>query len=75
MQVTELETNGLKKNFKITLGADALEAGKQAELEKVGKTAKIAGFRPGKIPMKTLQNMYGRAVMGDVIDLIKAVIV
>lgn len=68
MQVTELETNGLKKNFKITLGADALEAGKQAELEKVGKTAKIAGFRPGKIPMKTLQNMYGRAVMGDVID-------
>jgi len=68
MQVSEIENNGLKRNFKITLGADALEAQKQIELEKVGKTAKVAGFRPGKVPMKTLQQMYGRAVLSDVMD-------
>lgn len=68
MQVNELESKGLKKSFKITLGADALEAQKQVELERVGKQAKVAGFRQGKVPMKVLQQMYGKAVMSDVLD-------
>ena len=68
MQVTELEAQGLKKKFNIIIGADAIEAGKQLELEKIGKTAKIAGFRTGKVPMKTLQNMYGKAIIADVLD-------
>ena len=44
MQVTELEAQGLKKKFNIIIGADAIEAGKQLELEKIGKTAKIAKY-------------------------------
>lgn len=67
MQVTELESQGLKKNFKIIVGSDAIIAKAKTELEEVGKTAKIAGFRPGKVPFKVLQQMYGKAVEADVI--------
>lgn len=68
MQIAELESKGLKKSYKITVDAAAIDAQKLVELEKVGKTAKIAGFRTGKVPMKVLQQMYGKAVLSDVLD-------
>jgi trigger factor len=67
MQVTELESKGLKKNFKIIVGADAIKTKKESELKEVGKTAKIAGFRPGQVPLKILEQRYGKAVQADVI--------
>ena len=67
MKVTELESKGLKKNFKIIVGADAIKTKKESELKEVGKTAKIAGFRPGQVPMKILEQRYGKAVQADVI--------
>ncbi len=67
MQVTELESKGLKKSFKIIIGADAIKAKKESELKEVGKTAKIAGFRSGQVPLKILEQRYGKAVQADVI--------
>jgi trigger factor len=67
MQVTELESKGLKKNFKIIVAADAIKVKTETELKEVGKTAKIAGFRSGQVPMKILQQRYGKAVQADVI--------
>lgn len=67
MQVTELESKGLKKSFKIIVGADAIKTKKESELKEVGKTAKIAGFRPGQVPLKILEQRYGKAVQADVI--------
>jgi trigger factor len=67
MQVTETESKGLKKNFKIIVTADAIRSKKEAELMEVGKTAKITGFRAGKVPLKILEQRYGKAVENDVI--------
>ncbi len=67
MQVTELESKGLKKNFKIIVGADAIKARTEKELKEVGKTAKIDGFRTGQVPFKVLEKRYGKAVQSDVI--------
>ncbi len=67
MKVTELDSKGLKKNFKITVDADAINAKTENELKEVGKTAKIAGFRPGQVPIKVLKQRYGKAVQADVI--------
>ncbi len=67
MQVTETESKGLKKKFKIIVGADAIKTKKESELKEVGKTAKFAGFRPGHVPMKVLEQRYGKAVEADVI--------
>ena len=68
MQISELESKGLKKSFKIVVGADEIESQRVSELERIGKTAKVAGFRTGKIPMKILNQMYGRSVLSDVLD-------
>ncbi len=67
MQVTELESKGLKKNFKIIVGADDIRTRTESELKEVGKTAKIDGFRAGQVPMKVLEKRYGKAVQADVI--------
>lgn len=67
MQVKELESKGLKRSYQIIVGADAINAKKESELKAVGKNAKIEGFRPGKVPLKVLEQRYGKAVQADVI--------
>lgn len=68
MQVTELESKGLKKNFKIVVGADAINTQTESELKAAGQNLKIPGFRPGYVPMKVLQQRYGKSVQADVIN-------
>lgn len=67
MQVTELKSQGLTKNYQVIVGADVIEAKTENELKEIGKTAKIAGFRSGQIPVKILQQRYGKAVRADTI--------
>lgn len=38
-----------------------------ARLKRLGRTAKVHGFRPGKVPFKTLQQMYGAKVHQEVL--------
>jgi trigger factor len=67
MQVKELESKGLKKKFSITVPATRINAQTEAELKAAGERVKIPGFRPGFIPMKVLQQRYGKAVQADVL--------
>lgn len=67
MQVTELEKKGLKVVLKVVVGADQIRQQTEAELKSAGERVKIPGFRPGYIPMKVLQQRYGKAVEADVI--------
>ncbi|MEZ5690435.1 MAG: trigger factor [Rickettsiales bacterium] len=68
MQVKELESKNLKKSFQITIDENSIKSQKENELKELGKTAKIAGFRSGQIPMKILQQRYGKAVHNDVVN-------
>ncbi|MDE3060068.1 MAG: trigger factor [Pseudomonadota bacterium] len=67
MNITELEAKGLKKSFRIVVEAKALNAELEAELKRAGERIKIPGFRPGYIPMKILQQRYGKSVQPEVI--------
>jgi len=67
MQIAELESNGLKKKFKIVVDSAQINAQTEAELKAAGERVKIPGFRPGYIPMKVLQQRYGKAVQADVL--------
>jgi trigger factor len=67
MQVTELEKKGLKVVLKVVVEADRIREQTEAELKSAGERVKIPGFRPGYIPMKVLQQRYGKAVEADVI--------
>ena len=39
----------------------------EARLKYLGRTAKVHGFRPGKVPLKTLQQIYGAQVRQEVL--------
>ncbi len=68
MQVKEIKAEGLSRELEITVPLKEIEGHVEARLKEVGKTVRIQGFRPGKVPMNILKKRYGRAVMGEVLE-------
>ena len=67
MQV-QLETLGnLERRLDIALPLTDIDAEVQKRLARVARTAKIAGFRPGKAPLKMVERNYGASVREDVL--------
>lgn len=70
MQVKDIKSEGLKVELEITVPANDIKKKQEVRLKEVGKTAKVPGFRAGKVPLKMLEQKYGRAVMGEVLELV-----
>ncbi len=68
MDITQVAAEGLKREFRITCKADEIEAEITRRLEEIRRTARIPGFRPGKVPLKLLRARYGQAVRGEVLE-------
>jgi trigger factor len=68
MQVTQTNADGLKHEFKVVVPAALLEEKVSNRLTEVGRTARIPGFRPGKVPMGILRKKFGSSVMGEVLE-------
>ncbi|OAN56013.1 trigger factor [Paramagnetospirillum marisnigri] len=68
MQVTEINADGLKRDFKVVVPAGQLETRMQAKLAEIARTAALPGFRPGKVPPGILRKKYGPAIMGEVLE-------
>ena len=68
MQVTEISAEGLKREYKVVLPAADLASRLQSELVGMKDKVKINGFRPGKVPLSHLRRLYGRSIMGDVVQ-------
>ena len=68
MQVTELRSEGLKREYKVTLPAAELAERLTSELTTLKDRVRINGFRPGKVPLAHLRKLYGRSVMADVVQ-------
>ena len=68
MQVTETTTEGLKREFRVTLAATDLETRVTERLAEMKDRVRINGFRPGKVPVSHLKKIYGRSVMAETID-------
>ncbi|NQZ14329.1 MAG: trigger factor [Alphaproteobacteria bacterium] len=68
MQVKEIKSEGLKHELEVVVPANDIEKHVEARLVEVGKTVKMQGFRPGKVPMDILKKRYGRAVLGEVLE-------
>jgi trigger factor len=67
-QVQETVKKGLQREFAITVPLDVVEKNFQARLTEMGKSAKLPGFRPGKIPMDVLRKRFGPSARAEVID-------
>ncbi|MGH7116514.1 MAG: trigger factor [Stellaceae bacterium] len=68
MQVTETSADGLKREFRIVVPADELEDKVVTRLDELGRTIRLPGFRPGKVPMQLLRRRYGPTVLGEVLE-------
>ena len=68
MQVKQLKSENLKREYQVTVPAKAIKDQVEARLKVIGKDAKMPGFRPGKIPADVLKKNYGPRVMGEVLD-------
>ena len=72
MQVTLEESGKLERKLRVQVPAETVENEISERLKKVGRTVKIKGFRPGKVPPKVLRQHYGasvrREVLGDLMQ-------
>ncbi|OYU86290.1 MAG: trigger factor [Bradyrhizobiaceae bacterium PARB1] len=68
MQVNETLSEGLKREFQISVPAADIEAKVDARLEDLKGKVKLNGFRPGKVPAGHLKRLYGRSVAAETVD-------
>lgn len=68
MQVTETLSQGLKREYKVVLPAALLAEKLNGQLSQMKDKARINGFRPGKVPMEHLRKLYGKSIMGEVVQ-------
>ena len=68
MQVKVESTGTLGRRMRVQLPAERIEKEVENRLKSVGRTAKIKGFRPGKIPAKVVRKHYGVQVRQEVLS-------
>jgi trigger factor len=70
MQVTETVSDGLKREFEVTVPAADLEARMSGRLAELKDKVQLRGFRPGKVPVTHLRKVYGRSVMAETVETV-----
>jgi len=68
MQVTETLSEGLKRAFTVVVPGSEIESRRTARLTDLGKTLRLPGFRPGKVPLPIVRQRYGTAVTAEVLE-------
>ena len=70
MQVTVESTGTLERKMRVELPVERVyEKEVDSRLKKVGRTAKIKGFRPGKIPpQRSCKQRYGKQIRQEVLS-------
>lgn len=67
MQVSVETTQGLERRMKVQVPAERIESEVDQRLQRVGKSAKLKGFRPGKAPKKVIRQQFGGEVRREVV--------
>ena len=68
MQVTVESTGTLERRMRVELPAERINQEVDSRLKSVGRTAKLKGYRPGKIPPKVIKQRYGKQVREEVLS-------
>ena len=68
MQVTETLSEGLKREYAVTVPAADMAAKMDEKLEAVRADFTMKGFRKGKAPAPLLKKMFGKNLMGEVLQ-------
>ncbi|MEO0882861.1 MAG: trigger factor [Pseudomonadota bacterium] len=68
MEVTETKTEGLSRTFKVTVPASELQAKLDTRIEEIRPQMRLKGFRPGKVPAAHVKKMFGKSIMGELVE-------
>ena len=59
---------GLRKEFLVEIAFSEINILKQKKLKEISQKVKIAGFRPGKVPISHVEKLYGKETVVEVIE-------
>ncbi|MBV9113702.1 MAG: trigger factor [Hyphomicrobiales bacterium] len=68
MQVTEVSSQGLQRSYRVVFPLEGVADKVNAQLDDLRTKVQLKGFRKGKAPIAHLRRLYGRSVMGEVIQ-------
>jgi len=73
MQVSVEQTGALERRMEVSVPSDRVEQAIDKRLQQVSRTAKLKGFRPGKVPLKVIRQQFGAQVRQEVVgDLMQS---
>lgn len=59
---------GLSRMYKVSVPAADLQKRLTDRIEEIRPQMRLKGFRPGKVPAAHVKKMYGKSIMGEVVD-------
>lgn len=68
MQVVEKLNEGLSRVLEVTIPKDELTSKLNAKVAEIAPKMNIKGFRPGKVPAAHVRKVYGKELMGEIIQ-------
>jgi trigger factor len=68
MQITEIVSEGLRREFKVVIPAVDLDERLTGRIEEMKPKVHLKGFRPGKAPVSFLKKTYGKSMMGEIVQ-------
>ena len=68
MQAQANTPSSLERNLTLSLPAVEIETKIASKLKQIARTAKMSGFRPGKVPFNIVANQYGYQVRQEVMS-------
>ncbi len=68
MQIVEKSGEGLSRVYGVTVPAKELGERLTARIAEITPQLNIKGFRPGKVPAAHVRRLYGKSLMGEVIE-------
>ncbi len=67
MAVTVENVSALERRINLSIPADLIEKEVASRLQRMSRTVRMQGFRPGKVPLKMVASTYGPQVRSEVI--------
>lgn len=68
MQVVEKLNEGLSRAYEVTVTKDLLAQKLEAKIKEIAPKMNIKGFRPGKVPAAHVRKLYGKELMGEIVQ-------
>ena len=68
MKTVQTENEGLKRAYKLIIGAKEIEALVEKEVRRLAPQIRMPGFRPGKVPPNLIKKMHGDQLQADALN-------